>query len=513
MKKEQQKKGKKTTAKKKPEEAALADETTDTAPVAEDEKTVGDDTAVEDAARNDTSRKMSVSVQSKQRSESFRQGSGPMSPGLEVQDLYRKQAARIEELEKESKSYKEQNEEDAVRLAKIEEELESMREGSSDLADVKTKAKEADQLRTELSSAQRQLAQAQQAAKGANRRVSGTSPDFTEQLASKTSTIESLELEISNLRNQVNGLQTTVSERDASAKELEDRASAAETATDSVKQELDALKVSIAFPSDETKAANEDPEALTKRITVLESDLRTANTNLEAAGKRATSLEQKIEALTKLHRDANALSQARDKELTDLRAQLRRRDRPSHVRDASDFELGEEETETGALQARIRALEAENFELRRSVWKEKRAELQPGMEEDSRPSPEYEDVDLNGPYSPYASKSTSARQTSSFQDVITSGISAFTGRPREATRSQGQAHGRKQSLGLLSEDGDDFDPEAFRLAQEEDAKRRIERVKEVKRGLEKWKGWRIDIAEMRQGGLGGGRECGPVFEV
>lgn len=65
----------------------------------------------------------------------------------------------------------------------------------------------------------------------------------------------------------------------------------------------------------------------------------------------------------------------------------------------------------------------------------------------------------------------------------------------------------------MSEDGDDFDPEAFRLAQEEEAKRRIERVKEVKRGLEKWKGWRVDIAEMRQGGLGGGRECGPVFEV
>ena len=525
MKKEQQKKTKKTTTKKKGDKAveskaedlAPSEEVTDTAPAAEDEKPVGDDTVVEDAARNDTSRKMSISVQSKQRSESFRQGSAPMSPGLEVQDLYRKQAARIEELEKESKAYKEENEEGAIRLAKVEEELESMREGSSDMADLKTKTKEAEQLRAELSTAQRQLAQAQQAAKGTNRRVSGTSPDFTEQLATKTSTIESLEMEISNLRNQVNGLQTTVSERDASAKELEDRASAAETATDSVKQELDALKVSIAFPSDETKAANEDPEALMKRITVLESDLRTANTNLEAAAKRATSLEQKIEALTKLHRDANALSQARDKELTDLRAQLRRRDRPSHVRDASEFELGEEETETGALQARIRALEAENFELRRSVWKEKRAELQPGMEEDNRPSPEYEDVDLNGPYSPYASKSTSARHTSSFQDVITSGISAFTGRPREAARghgySQSQAHGRKQSLALLSEDGDDFDPEAFRLAQEEEAKRRIERVKEVKRGLEKWKGWRVDIAEMRQGGLGGGRECGPVFEV
>ena len=524
MKKEQQKKGKKTTTKKKDdktveskaEDVAPAEESTDTVP-AEQENAGGDETIVDETMKANASRKMSISVQSKQRSESFRQGTAPLSPGVEVQDLYRKQAARIEELERESKAYKEQSEEGTARLAKAEEELESLREGSSDLADLKTKAKDADRLRAELTSVQRQLAQAQQSAKGTNRRVSGTSPDFTEQLASKTTTIESLELEISNLGNQINSLQTTISERDASAKELEERAVAAETSTESSKQELDALKVSIAFPSDETKAANEDPEALTKRITVLESDLRTANTNLDAAAKRATSLEQKIEALTKLHRDANAVSQAKDKDLTELRTQLRRRERASHVRDASEFELGEEETETGALQARIRALEAENFDLRRGVWKEKRAELQPGMDDDSRPSPEYEDVDLNGPYSPYASKGMAAKQTSSFQDVITSGISAFTGRPREPARSHGysqsQAHGRKQSLGLLSEDGDEIDPEAFRVAQEEESKRRIERVKEVKRGLEKWKGWRVDISEMRQGGVCGGRECGPVFEV
>jgi hypothetical protein len=524
--KEQQKKGKKTTTTKKKddktveskaEDATPAEDSADTAPPAEQEKAEGDETVLDDSTKADTSRKMSISVQSKQRSESFRQGTAPLSPGVEVQDLYRKQAARIEELEKESRTYREQNEEGTARLAKAEEELESLREGSSDMADLKTKAKDADRLRAELTSVQRQLAQAQQSAKGSSRRVSGTSPDLTEQLDSKTSTIESLELEMSNLRNQMNSLQTTIAERDASAKELEERAVAAESSTESVKQELDALKVSIAFPSDETKAANEDPEALTKRITVLESGLRTANINLDAAAKRATSLEQKIEALTKLHRDANAVSQAKDKELTELRTQLRRRERASHVRDASEFELGEEETETGALQARIRALEAENFDLRRGVWKEKRAELQPGMDDDSRPSPEYEDVDLNGPYSPHASKGMASRHTSSFQDVITSGISAFTGRPREPARghgySQSQAQGRKQSLGLLSEDGDEIDPEVFRLAQEEESKRRIERVKEVKRGLEKWKGWRVDITEMRQGGVGGGRECGPVFEI
>lgn len=524
MKKEQQKKGKKVTTKKKDDKAtetkaediAPTEDAVEPAAPVEEERDEVENGTTEEAPGSGPSRELSISVQSKQRSESFRQGSGPMSPQGEVQDLYRKQAARIEELEKESKAFQEQQEEGAVRLAKAEEELEGLRESSSDLAELKSKAQEADRLRTELASTQRQLAQAQQAGKGPNRRTSGTSPDFTEQLASKTSTIEALELEISNLRNQVNGLQTTVSERDASTKDLEDRAEAAETTTNSVKQELDALKLSIAFPSDETKAANEDPEALTKRITVLESDLRTANNNLDTAAKRATSLEQKIEALTKLHREANTASQSKDRELSDLRSQMRKRDRPSHVRDASEFELGEEETETGALQARIRALEADNFDLRRGVWRDKRAELQPGIDDGSGPSPEYEEVDLNGPYSPQATRGSAPRQGSTFQDVITSGISAFTGRSREAprqTHSQSQAHARKQSLGLLSEDDDEFDPEAFRLAQEEEDKRRIERVKEVKRGLEKWRGWRVDLVEMRQSSPGVGRELGEVFEV
>ncbi|KAK3722542.1 hypothetical protein LTR37_002534 [Vermiconidia calcicola] len=534
LKKEQQKKSKKGGATKKKDDkateaaktedvASTDDAAAESAPPIEDEKTEADENAAtEEPSRPAAIRKMSTSVQSKQRSESFRQGSAPMSPGLEVQDLYRKQATRIEELEKENAAFKEQQDEGAARLAKAEEELDGLREGSGDMAELKTQAKEAERLQTELVSTQRQLAQAQQAANGAQRRESTTGPNLIEQLSSKTSTIEALELEISNQRNQMNGLQTTLSEREASTKELEDRATSAETATESAKQELDALKVSISFPSDDTKAASEDPEALTKRITVLESDLRTANADADAAAQRATSLEQKIEALTKLHRDATATSQAKDRELTDLRSQLKRRDRPSHVRDASEFELGEEETETGALQTRIRALEAENFDLRRGVWRDKRAELQPGIHDPDTggPSPEYEDVDLNGPYTPYSGRKGSGQRQahSTFQDVITSGISAFTGRTVQAQApASGRARGGTQhSVGLLSEDDDDdFDPEAFRLAQEEEARRRVERVREIKRGLDEWRGWRVDIADLRKAGrgVGGAREFGAVFEV
>lgn len=517
MKKEPAKKGKKGGKKKESkatdskaddggEDGAEAGVSATDAPT-EAEAEAEDAPAIEDEAEpgEPAAPALSASQQSKQRSKSFRQGAGPQA---EVQELYRKQADKIEDLEAENKMLKEQGGQSATRLATVEEELESLRESSSDVAELRTKAKEADRLTTELASVQRQLAQAQQAAKGSNtRRPSGTSPDVSEQLASKTSTIESLELDISNLRNQITDLQSAIAERDASTKDLNDRAQTAEASTESVRQELDALKVSIAFPSNETQAANEDPAALTKRITVLESDLRTANSSLEAAAAKATSLEQKIEALTKLHRDATGVAQTKDKELGDLRSQLKRRDRPSHVRDASDFELGEEETEAGELQARLRALEAENFDLRRGVWRDKRAEMQTGMDEDGARH-DYEDVDLNGPYTPYGKRGSLPRQTSTFQDVITSGINAFTGRPREGTTS---GRDRATSIGLLSEDG--FDENAFRLAQEEEAKHRIERIKEVKRGLDQWRGWRVDVADLRRSGLGNGRDVGPVFEV
>jgi len=454
-------------------------------------------------------------LQSRERSKSFRQ-SAPVAPSANG-DVSEANLNRIKELEQGNQALTSQQEDGAAKLAKAEEEIEGLRNDTSDLAALKAKAADADRLQSELASTQKSLLQAQQAAKGPNRRASAPSTEISEQLASKTSTIESLELELSNLRNQLSTVQASASEHEASTKEIEDRALAAETATSSVQQELDALKISMVFPSDDTKAANENPEALTKRITVLESDLRTANSNLDAAATRATSLEQKIAALTKLHRDAISTSQAKDRDVTELRNQLKRRDRPSHIRDASEFELADDETETGALQARIRALEAENFDLRRNVWRDKRAEMQPSIEDD-HPSPgPYEDVDLGASFSGSLSRKGSApRQTSTLQDVISSGITAFAGLPREFSKVSGYGASprpRKQSLALLSEDGGDIDPEAFRLAQEEQARQRIERVKEVKRGLEKWKGWRLDLTESRRHGIAGGKECGPVFEL
>jgi hypothetical protein len=64
---------------------------------------------------------------------------------------------------------------------------------------------------------------------------------------------------------------------------------------------------------------------------------------------------------------------------------------------------------------------------------------------------------------------------------------------------------RQQSLGSLDDDFE-FDEDAFRAAQEEEQRKRIERVREVKRGLKNWEGWRADLVDVRAG-------YGGVFEV
>jgi hypothetical protein len=91
-------------------------------------------------------RQPSLSLQSKMRSSSFRQSSGgPLSPGYgfspdgeTAPDIFRKQALKIEELEKENKRLTKEASDGEKRWKKAEEELEDLREAEDDSS--KTKA-------------------------------------------------------------------------------------------------------------------------------------------------------------------------------------------------------------------------------------------------------------------------------------------------------------------------------------------------------------------------------------
>ena len=122
------------------------------------------DAAPETPAQNTAhNRQPSLSIQSKMRSSSFRRQSlsqGPLSPSINggkspdlptltpdgdsVNSIYRKQAARLDELEKENRRLAKEAQEHEKRWRKAEEELEQIREASGEVAQLKVRAERAD---------------------------------------------------------------------------------------------------------------------------------------------------------------------------------------------------------------------------------------------------------------------------------------------------------------------------------------------------------------------------------
>ena len=97
----------------------------------------------------------SIAVESRQRSASFYRGAAgtPTSPtavtpggGGVSSDIYREQAQRIDELERENKRLAAEAEQSEARWKKGEEELEELREGRGDVALAAERGKEADKL-------------------------------------------------------------------------------------------------------------------------------------------------------------------------------------------------------------------------------------------------------------------------------------------------------------------------------------------------------------------------------
>ena len=115
-------------------------------------------------------RQPSISLQSKMRSSSFRRtsvGQRPLSPttnilksptlppltpdGDTIPDIYRKQATRLEELEKENKRLDKEAKDAEARWRKTEEELEEAREANSQVVELRTRLDKVGEMGTELS--------------------------------------------------------------------------------------------------------------------------------------------------------------------------------------------------------------------------------------------------------------------------------------------------------------------------------------------------------------------------
>lgn len=359
------------------------------------------------------------------------------------------------------------------------------------------------------------------------------------ELESKSATIESMELEISNLRAQITRISSGTSASQEQITALEEKLLRSQKASDLAQQELSDIKKNLERTTEKAlKEGSERISAETKLLSLKRAS-EASQTEINTLNQKISALEKKIQTLTNLHKEHDTRHQTQrkekekiEKEAAEMRTRLtslenenlrlreeKERIKKKQAEGIDDEGLDElEDEERLRMAKKIRDLEAEVFELRRGVWKEKRSAIMDGNPvSEGFDSPNYNitspggfsNVDLGGVNSglggPYTRGRSGTNHASgkSVGQFISSGFSAIAG------NITGLA-GEEDNEGFLDDDMD-FDEDAFRIAQEEEMKKRIERVKETKRKLREWSGWRLDLVENRKGG--GGEGAGEIFEI
>lgn len=328
-----------------------------------------------------------------------------------------------------------------------------------------------------------------------------------------------MEMEISKLRSQVVKISSSTSTHSEQVSALEDKLERAERAAGAAQRELIDVKKSLERAGEKAVKEGSERTSAETKIRSLTREAEESKNAAEESVKRVETLEKKLAALTTLHRDADGRRQTGErererleKEAADMRRRLaalenenlrlreeRERARKREASGADDEGVDElEDAERERLESKVRGLEGEVHELRRGVWRDRRKELG-APDEDGALSPgsKFDEIDLTGGSPSYRRQSMAGGRGESFSNVLSSGFSALTG------------GGGKENQEPFDGGDDDFDEDAFRLAQEEEARKRVERVKEVKRGLKDWEGWRMDIVDVRVGGGG----AGEIFDV
>jgi predicted nucleic acid-binding Zn-ribbon protein len=514
---------------------------------------------------NTAGRQGSISIQSKLRSDSFRRSStaGPLSPsaasaflsaltpdGDTMNDIYRKQASRLEELERENKTLEREARDGEARWRRSEEELEGLREASGEASAFKVQAQKAEEsqsliteLKAEIAALQRQLQQ-----RGHSHSVSKSmrspsipsagdhtsSPDSLKRdVESRDSTIADMELEISRLRSELSAQNSSWEARADQISALQHNLASTQNKLRSVEGELADSKRALTRASEKAVKEGVEKTSSDTKIKALERELVEVSAARDEMAKKIENLEMKIETMNKLHRETEARNAAKlsaaelqGREAGMLKARLaaaenetlKLRDerdgrKKREVSGADDEGLDElEDEERIRLERRVRELESEVFDLKRGVWRERRQAMQPESGIDGTPNKDdasdFDEVDLSGKAPLHHNRNVAAQSSqqkhSSFSTVLNSGLAAFRGSPEHSTRP------RQDSLLYELDDDSAFDEEAFALAQrEEEARMMVEHVREVKRKLRDWEGWRLDLVDARKSAAG----MGEIFQV
>lgn len=331
-----------------------------------------------------------------------------------------------------------------------------------------------------------------------------------------------MEMEISNLRAQLDKIASSSISHQEQVTALEQKLDRAERAANAAQRELSDVKKSLDRASEKAVKEGSERTSAETKIRTLVREAEDSKKSAEESLKRIETLEKKLAALTTLHKESDGRRQAGERESDRLEkdaAELRRRlatlenenlrlkeekerSRKKEASGIDDDGVDElEDEERTRLENKVRGLESEVHDLRRGVWKDRRREL--GVDSGSGPtSPgsKFDDVDLSGGPPSFRRQSIAgSRAGQGITSFINNGFNAFTG----------GGGNRRESLGFSEDDDVGFDEDAFRRAQEEESLKRVERVKEIKRSLKEWEGWRMDLVDCRVGGGG----VGDIFDV
>lgn len=317
-----------------------------------------------------------------------------------------------------------------------------------------------------------------------------------------------MELELSKLRAALDRHSSGMSSEKEQIGALEEKLARAERAAASAQQELGDLRRNLDRTAEKAVRDSSEKTSVETKLRTVEHELADQLAIRADLETKVDALEQKVATLTTLHREQDSRSQAlrREKERVDgevrelrsktehLEAEKAKLKSRQSLDGGIDDDAVDELVDEGRsnLEKRIRELEAENHDLRRGIWKDRRRELEGGEHNVS-----FQDVDLGsgGMLSPSHRKHHGG---GGIGDFIASGINALTGADDD------------DDFLPDDDDGIEFDETAFRKAQAEENARRLERIKEVKRGLKNWVGWRLDLIENRRGA---GEGVGEIFEI
>lgn len=359
-------------------------------------------------------------------------------------------------------------------------------------------------------------------------------------------------IEISNLRAQLQSQSDSSSSYRHRISALEETIAQSERALEKTQRELADSKQSLSRASEKAMKEGVDKTSTDTLIKSLRREIEELQDAKSTAEKKIETLDKKLQALGNLHKESEIRHQTRlkdseklEREVAVLKKKLtttenenlrlreeRERAKKREAMGGDDEGLDElEDEERACLERRVRDLEGENFDLRRGVWKERKQELEGDSEGEALDTSvssggNFDEVDLFGGASNHsrrrslmAAGRSQQQQHSSFSTVISSGIAAFTGGNNNngdgrRPSNQHRPPAARGNLELLTEENDEFDEDAFARAQaEEELRKKVEWVREVKRKLRDWKGWRLDLVDSRAGAEGAGVGMGEIFEV